>query len=463
MLGGFPPAPRNPLHPHMEAAMTRIRESGQALALAAVSLAVLLGFAGLAVDMGVLRYEKHLQQTAADAAAIAGAYELRDGSSYVASAVVSAGQNAASTNGFTDSSGSSGSNGSVSTCTSYATNGPVTSNTGASLLPVCVQINNPPQSGPHDGDSNCVEAYVAANHPTFFMKIFGITNEPVVARAVATLVTTTTDGCVYTLGQPSTGKGIGITSNGTPTVDATSCGFYDNGDWTTNGSKVNINAGLIDVAGSGTNNGGGTVTCSDSSACPSTDSGAISDPLSYLQGQAPPSSTWSNPSTFDPSNAVPGTYSSIDITGGNVTFAPGTYYVNGNFTINGNANVSGTGVTFYINQGSVTINGTGNVVLSAPAAGSGATYPDILFYQNPADTSAATIVGTSGSSFTGALYFPSATLTFGGTSTNTSTFNSGASYTLIVADNLNFNGTATIDLNAPGAGDSPIENAILVE
>ena len=54
--------------------MTRNKEAGQALiaALAALGI-VLLGFAGLGIDIGYMRYEKRLQQTAADAAAIAGA------------------------------------------------------------------------------------------------------------------------------------------------------------------------------------------------------------------------------------------------------------------------------------------------------------------------------------------------------------------------------------------------------
>src|SRR6516164_3968761 len=51
-------------------------DEGQALVTVALALTVLLGFTGLAVDMGVLRYEKRLQQTAADAAAIAGASNL---------------------------------------------------------------------------------------------------------------------------------------------------------------------------------------------------------------------------------------------------------------------------------------------------------------------------------------------------------------------------------------------------
>ena len=45
------------------------KEAGNIVLLTALTLTVLMGFAGLAIDMGMLRYDKRLQQTAADAAA----------------------------------------------------------------------------------------------------------------------------------------------------------------------------------------------------------------------------------------------------------------------------------------------------------------------------------------------------------------------------------------------------------
>ena len=41
------------------------KQSGQVLIGVAVAMVVLAGFAGLAIDMGTLRYQKRLQQTAA--------------------------------------------------------------------------------------------------------------------------------------------------------------------------------------------------------------------------------------------------------------------------------------------------------------------------------------------------------------------------------------------------------------
>ena len=88
--------------------MKRNSESGQALVFTALALVVLIGFAGLAIDMGVLRYQKRILQSAADAAAIAGASNLASSSG----GVTTGAQNASATNGFTDTGG-----GQTSACT----------------------------------------------------------------------------------------------------------------------------------------------------------------------------------------------------------------------------------------------------------------------------------------------------------------------------------------------------------
>ena len=118
-------------------------------------------------------------------------------------------------------------------------------------------------------------------------------------------------------------------------------------------------------------------------------------------------------------------------------------------------------MTFYItNGGTVKINGGADVELSAPNSG---TYAGMLFYQDPSDTSKAVIDGNSNSYYQGGLYFPGAELDFGGTSIT----NAQAAYTIIVADNLKVNGTATLNIKSdysslPG-GVSIIKNARLVE
>jgi hypothetical protein len=410
--------------------MERRKEAGQALIFGVVALGLLLmGFAGLGIDIGYLRYEKRLQQTATDSAALAGAAEIP----YAASGnPIAAGKHATTLNGFTD-----GVNGTT------------------------VRINHPPLSGPHNGDADYVEAYVAKVHPTFFMKVLGITTQTVTARAVAVWGNGSNNSCVYTLGNPGTGI-QGISVSGTPTLNAPTCGIVDNGNFCTNGNRLNVTAGAIGVAGSA---GGAGNSCSGGTVTPTPIAGIApaGDPLEFLPA---PSTGVSNGALNITSAATvsPGTYTSISISGasGDVTFSPGTYIVTNGISITGNQNVSGDGVTFYVAGGGVDIHGGGNVTLTAPTTG---TYAGILFYQSPSDTTAAVINGNSSSFFEGALYFPKASLDFSGTAGSTS-FNTGSDYTLIVSSALTVNGTATINLNSNFSslpGGSPLQTTILVE
>src|SRR6476660_7013264 len=124
-------------------------QSGQVLIGTAVAMVVLAGFAGLAIDMGTLRYQKRLHQTAADAAAIAGAQNLSFGSG-----VLAGGQAASAQNGFTDTDSGGG-------CTA----------SGDTVGCVSVAVNNGPLTGPHAADTKYVEAIVSTIQPTYFMKI----------------------------------------------------------------------------------------------------------------------------------------------------------------------------------------------------------------------------------------------------------------------------------------------------
>jgi uncharacterized membrane protein len=156
----------------MELTMIRNNQAGQALVFVALALVVLLGFAGLSVDMGVLRHERRLQQTAADAAAIVGANNLAYDSGMTTGA-----QNAAVANNYTD-----GSSNDVTQCASST----------AAVGLVCVQVNNGPShipTDPHFGDIHYVEVVISTVQPTYFMKIFGIGQKTVTARAVATNLT----------------------------------------------------------------------------------------------------------------------------------------------------------------------------------------------------------------------------------------------------------------------------------
>jgi hypothetical protein len=464
----------------MEGAMRRRKEAGQAIILTAAALVVLIGFMGFAIDMGVARYEKRIQQTAADAAALAGASNLGYGG------VTAAGQDASESDGFQDNGG-----GNVSAC-----------GTGAAIGTVCVQINNPPAAGPHASDPKYVEALVAAVHPTYFARILGINKQAITARAVATNLAgppgSNSTTCWLSLGAPSSMIEIGDSVKGTPQVNAQYCTIEDNGNLCTSGTAI-VNAGSIAVSGAwgGLSGGGGSCTGGTVSPQPVTGVPAVGDPVAgnitdpcpggtgglctTSLGQIKINSTGSCSgggcsnvscnSAAQQCTVNPGTYDSICInvnSGTTVNFASGLYVMTGgstcnagtDFSVNAQATICNSstpcsgmpstandGVTFYMaGSGSVNIAGGATSELTAPNSG---TYEGILFYQDPTDTATASIEGNANSFYQGALYFPTARLVFGGTS---GTFNSGAAYTFLIANYTTVDGTATIDINSDVSG-----------
>lgn len=492
-------------------------EAGQALPLVAAALLVLLGIMGLSIDMGVLRYDKRLQQTAADAAAIAGAQNLASGG-----AVTLGAQNASSLNGFTDN--SSGAN-----CSSDP----------SAIGCVTVTVNNPPLSGPHTcaNDANCdkyVEVLVADVQPTYFMKILGVESEKVVARAVATNVGASFGdggggGCIVTTGTPSeklTANNAGFGASGSVILNAPLCGIMDNGNLTANGgTNLSINAASIGVGGTysapsqencGANPPVGVCPqpCSDGSVCGMPYSG---DPLS---GQYPVPATSPSLGPIDitsgscsgsgcvgvtcqtvgsitPCTIKPGIYDDICIESGQtVNFSDGGSTSGGLFVITGNStcstgvdfkigglatvcnstnadcsgmpNSANNGVTFYLGgtTASVQVDGTATVQLTAPNSG---TYEGLLFYQAAGNSSTMTLIGNSTSFYQGTIYTAdtSAQLYFGGNAG----FNSEAAYTMIDVGQMTLAGNPDVTINADYSGLSNgggplagmLNNAVLVE
>lgn len=403
-------------------------EAGQALLLMALSMIVLCGFSGLAIDMGYLRYMKRQMQAATDSAALAGAGELsyRD--------VTSAADTDASKNGFID-----GVNGTA------------------------ITVNNPPLSGPNQGNPAYVEVYISQPQPTFFMKMFGVSSETVSTRAVA--YEGVSGACIYALNPSVSGAFV---VNGSTSLEA-NCGILDDSNNSTaalvqNGGGCLV-AKYIGVVGAFKNNSSCLPT-----PTPQSGIAPFSDPLAFLQPPTVgPCDHTSTSITGGTTTLYPGVYcSGLSISGGstNVTFSPGTYIINGGgMSISGGANVYGNGVTFYITGTStsfkgVTIAGGSNSELIAPTSG---TYNGVLFYQDRsiADSSSSddsTIAGGSGTAVEGTLYFPTTNLTYSGNSAD-------SAYTILVADTVKIANTTTIHdtYTVNQNGWSPIHSAVLTE
>jgi hypothetical protein len=408
-----------------ETLASRGKETGQALVMAAMGLTLFILAAGLAIDMGFLRYQKRLQQSAADSAAIAGAAQYGyNGSLGSCVGAAAAAKTDSASNGFTDG------------------------DDQVTVTPSC-----PPTDGPHAGAAGYVEVLVTKVQPTFFVKIAGVNSATVTARAVAFLGNG--PACVYTL-DPNIGDAF--VSTGTVTLG---CGVIDDSNsghaWHATG---NFAAPFLGVVGGPT----------DAALHVQRGIVAAADPLANVQppseGACTPTNTGVNFTGKPVVTLSSGTYcGGLTISGNtSVTFASGTYVIlGGGLSITGNNNVNASNVTFYITYdgshpyGPVNLSGNINANFSAPTSGS---LDGMLLFQDrtvPRSTSAgeASNVSFGSNAFNGAIYFPTTALSF-------SNNGSGTGPTVVVGDTVTIGAGTSIDGNVP-PGQSQIRAAVLVE
>lgn len=423
--------------------MRRRRQAGQALVLASFGITVFMLAAGLAIDMGYLRYQKRRMQSAADSAAIAGAAELNYGDVTCAANVDS------SDNGFTDSTA-------IGSCSG------ATSTTGTATVTVSCSTGlqgpfgacNSAASGPY------VQVIVSQQEPLFFMHIIpNITLPTVSAKAIAALGSAN-PGCMYALGTNG-----GITAGGPAAsamdIEAENCAVLTDGPLTVANDIVKfIHAEGIGYVGAYDGGAGNPyIVPAPQQVAP------VADPLAYLQTEIPSGGGTGSCSGGNGSviTCTPGSYpSGITITASknnvivsgsfgsvtssgpagssslNVSFSPGFYSLGGNLTIVGstttgdgtiNGMVTGYSVTFYtygsaalaINAGTnasgpytadyaLSCSGAGGqntfnmwgfytgeqVQFSAPADSSNGGLPGVLYIQDQNDTSTSSITLANG-------------------------------------------------------------------
>ncbi len=419
-------------------------EDGNILVLTALGLTFLCGFLAMAVDAGRVLYTQRQLQTLADAAALAGAYEIGScGSTANCTAMQNAAKSALTENGVTG----------ITLATQCAT---------SSASGFVLTLNNGPctkgSSDPNYNSTNYVEAVVQMPVNTIFGGVLGTKSINVEARSEAG--GTKPKYCGYIL-SPNAGNAMLI--NGNATIQA-SCGFIDNSNASPaaifNGHD-SISTTALDIVGSDINNGNNSIT-----PAPKTGVSSVSDPLSSLPtptigscGSGSGSSWSGSQSTAIPSSTAtfnPGVYCGGIILNGNVnaTFKPGTYVIEGNMIVNGSDSMTGSGVTFYFQSGSLTMNGGSHAALSAPTTG---TYAGILYFQNRTDSSTIILNGDTTSSWQGAIYASDANLTLNGGS-------NVAAYTILVVSTYTQNGNVDLTIGSDYSslpGGSPIRSNLL--
>ena len=479
-------------------------------------MVVLLGFAGLATDLGLLWNTRLRMQSAADAAALAGADSLLEG----ATDYTTPAKSASTQNGFTDGSGTTGDSNNVT-----------------------VTVANPPTTGAHTGDNSAVQVTISQSQPTYFLKALGISSIPESVTSVATALSG--QGCVYAL-DPSASQAF-LTNSGT---FSSSCGIMVDSN---NSTAFNVNSG-----GSVTANAigvvGGTLDHGTVTPSPVTGIASFTDPLVSLPAPSPltvyntcspaqPSQNFNSAGTY---TLAHGCYSSMNFNssgaivnmndGGNYVFpngmstqgtinlngsgnyyfgstvninsgtfnagGTGSYYFGSGFNIDsgvtattglsyfgGTVNFNGNGVwnlsnngTYYFNSGvtddaggtiqsktaggsatnqmlyfnggTITVNSSALLNLSAPTSG---TYAAILMFQNRSDSTAVNLDAGSNVTLNGAMYFPDASITLNGGWANV--------YSFVIADKITISGGSfTINSNYSSlTSGSPIKRTTVVE
>jgi Flp pilus assembly protein TadG len=412
-------------------------DSGQVLVIAALCMVVLIGFLGMAVDIGFIRHEQHRLQTAADATALAAALEVRVcGGTPNCAAMQTAAEKAMEENGY-----------------SGAT---VITNCATPSTALTVMVNNPTcliNSDPNKARYNYVETQVSETAPLYFSRIFGFTGFNLKARAQA--ARGLGGPCIYALNPNASGAlsvsiGLGFQSKCGVVVESSSP------------TSVNCLLGLgvtapyVQVSPTG---GGASLLCLGNTHLTQAPVPVPADPLGYLPAPAnanAPCGTGSgnvyNGSqyavqvgllagnvTFNPGVYCGGISITADILS-RITFNPGTYILrNGpvyllgipiglpiatasglTITVNILSSIVGNGVTFYNegDAGSFSLTASGlplqlsNFQLTAPTSGD---YGGILFYQAHGTTNTGTFLVNllQGSRMDGVIYMPDALVTYG--------------------------------------------------
>jgi hypothetical protein len=278
-----------------------------------------------------------------------------------------------------------------------------------------------------------------------------------------------------------------ISTAGSANINSTSCGIAANSSSSTSvtvGGSSTLHVGAVTLAGSYQANSGFTyssirthaativdpyaslglppstsaATCTGSSC---TSAAACSNNQRNSHNNINSNTTWSMPAGASAVRLC-GEYH-ITSAGTVLTLNPGVYVIDSStataLSITSSGSIVGTGgVTIIITNsadttstGSINLSGTGQVKITAPTSG---TYAGIAIYQDRHVTSGSnTITGGAGFDVEGAVYTPSGSLTFGGTS-------SASTCTQLLAKTVSFQGNPSMNNTCATQGTKSIGAAV---
>ncbi len=392
---------------------------GGALAVTAILLPMIAGFAGLGVDLTHWYSQRRTMQNMADGAAIAATHAVMANAGD--SAVRDAAVEGAVRNGWTAAAG------------------------------YTLQAFAPPQGGMYPGLARAAEVRVGRDVPLYFLGALGMTPVRVTARATGAGVDNGPQ-CVIALDH-SADRAVNFTGNSTVILG---CGVASNSSSNESiyvGGNATLEANPAQAYGDIYVGNSATLT-TQSPVQPY--SQRVQDPYAdVIMPVSPASCSQTNfwvqtNDTYVSPPLQPGRYCGGLRISGTAHLAPGIYIVaDGDFEVGSQATVTGDEVTIVLtgttpaSVGNAVINGGAEVTLTPTTSGEMA---GILFYQDPnADPAGSSSLGeahfngNAEVNLTGALYFPQREVDYGGSAAA-----AGAVCLHIVARQVTFTGNANI-------------------
>jgi hypothetical protein len=415
--------------------VSKKRNSGQILAIMAITLVGMLGFLAIAIDGGMIYADRRYDQNAADSASLTGAAEA---------ITAFEGQNLRYDE-FTCS------NSKVVTAMQNAATGAIQAGTTHNFS---LENNLDNQHGVevkcvNNGSDRFLEitVMVTTEVNTSFAQVF--TNDAIKNTVKA-----------VTHVRPSAPFGLG---NAIISLDTT-CGKQSGGIFTTGNPKVHVNNGGI--FSNSCLNATGNVKISANGVSYTTTYNGPNGSGSYVNPTpVQVASTLPKPHIASPDcsgltnygsitvhgneNLSPGIYNSITINAhGIANLAPGLYCIQNDIKSTGQGSLQGSNVTLYLQNGSFDLMGGAEVNLTAPVGTMAAVapaIPGIVIFVDESNTNTVKIVGNSSSQYTGTVYAPSSTIQIGGTSSALETV-----HTQLIGDNIFVHGTTDVTIQYSG-------------
>jgi hypothetical protein len=305
---------------------------------------------------------------------------------------------------------------------------------------------------------NFVRAAVGQQQPAYLAAVLGLSTVNIGAQAIAKIETPNKPLCALGLGPSSDALTIG----GSSTITGNGCGMMSDNTVKYNSTPTFSGSGWAVDSVSGCNASAGHCELSvpyNYNMLPATNPLQVLNTESFNTRTSPVTTPCGGGGNVDNGktcsltpNSAGGVYSGLTVnSGGTLNLAPGTYFFY-NATISLNGTVNGTGVTLVLlgTTSNLTIN-SGTVNLSAPATNTfspdlnGVLIDDQAQNVNPNKISVS-ISGNGTSTLGGAMYFPNANVTYGGTAQNTNT-----TCAEMIANTLTINGNAYLSAQG-GAG-----------